>query len=77
MKLEKRSYMHFFAGKESALREVLNNLQDKLSKELKTNIVARIKKEMQNQVAINSKQKGLMENDIIVLDKFLKGECKI
>jgi len=40
--IDDKKWMHFFAGKESALREVLNNLTNQLSKEIKDNITVRI-----------------------------------
>ena len=40
--IEDNIWMHFFAGKESALREVLNNLTNQLSKEIKDNITVRL-----------------------------------
>ena len=42
MTQDERKKMHFHAGKESALRELLNNVQIKLSEDLKIDIVARI-----------------------------------
>ena len=39
--IEDKKWMHFFAGKESALRELLNNLTNQLSKEIKDNIIIR------------------------------------
>mgnify|MGYP003141073950 CR=1 FL=1 len=75
-KIDERK-MHFHAGKESALRELLNNVQDKLSEELKINIVARIKEQLKYQSEINPTQSGHNENDCKVLDRFLAGEIKI
>ena len=75
-KIDERK-MHFHAGKESALRELLNNVQDKLSEELKINIVARIKEQLKYQSEINPTQSEHNENDCKVLDRFLAGEIKI
>ncbi len=77
MDKENIKLMHFSAGKESALRELLNNVQDQLSKELKINIVARIKQQLRFQSEINPTQSGHSENDCKVLDRFLTGEIKI
>ena len=79
MDKETTNLMHFSAGKESALRELLNNVQDKLSQELKINIVARIKEQLRYQSKLNptQSQKANEDNDSLILDKFLKGECKI
>ena len=69
--------MQFSAGKESALRELLNNVQDKLSEELKNTIVVRIKEQLMYQSELNPPQSGYSENDCKVLDRFLAGEIKI
>ena len=74
---DERKRMHFHAGKESALRELLNNVQDKLSEELKINIVARIKEQLRYQSEINPRTRGHSENECKVLDRFLAGEIKI
>jgi len=77
MTQDERKKMHFHAGKESALRELLNNVQNKLSEELKIDIVARIKEQLRYQSEINPTQSGHNENDCKVLDRFLAGEIKI
>ena len=40
--IDDKKWLHFFAGKESALQELLNNLTNQLSKEIKHNITERI-----------------------------------
>ena len=52
-------------------------LDQNLSKELKINIVARIKEQLRYQSEINPTQSGHSENDCKVLDRFLTGEIKI
>ena len=41
--IEDKKWMHFFAGKESALLELLNNFTNKISDEIKEELLVRIK----------------------------------
>ena len=41
--IDDNKWMHFFAGKESALLELLNNFTNKLSDEIKDELLVRIK----------------------------------